>query len=121
MFNYVIKELGNFLNKKNKSLKNSRIMIVGLTYKAGVSDMRNSINFNIFKKIKKNNNKIDGCDPFVEPKTKKKYGILNKLNKKENFDAILFLSYHNLFKKIFKSTMLSKNRNNILDPFNYYS
>ncbi len=31
-------------------------MIVGLTYKAGVADMRNSLNFEIFKKIKKYNN-----------------------------------------------------------------
>ena len=28
-------------------------MIVGLSYKAGVADMRNSSNFKIFKKIKK--------------------------------------------------------------------
>jgi UDP-N-acetyl-D-mannosaminuronate dehydrogenase len=35
MLNYIIKELNYFLNKKNKTLKNSKIMIVGLTYKAG--------------------------------------------------------------------------------------
>ena len=58
MFNYVIKELSSFLNKRNKSLKNSKIMIVGLTYKAGVADMRNSLNFKIFKKNKRNKNKF---------------------------------------------------------------
>ena len=52
MLNYITKELNYFLNKKNKTLKNSKIMIVGLTYKAGVADMRNSLNFEIFKKIK---------------------------------------------------------------------
>ena len=121
MLNYTIGELSDFLKKKNKSLTNSKIIIVGLTYKAGVADMRNSINFKIFKKIKKNNNKINACDPFVEEKTKTTYGIHSKINKKIEYDAILFLSYHKVFKKIFKNMMSSKNRNKILDPFNYYS
>ena len=121
MFNYVIKELSSFLNKRNKSLKNSKIMIVGLTYKAGVADMRNSLNFKIFKKIKKYNNKISGCDPFASEKTKKIYRIDNKIHKNKKFDVILFLSYHNSFKKIFKKILSSKDRNKILDPFNYYS
>ena len=121
MLNYIIKELNYFLNKKNKTLKNSKIMIVGLTYKAGVADMRNSLNFEIFKKIKKYNNKTSGCDPFVEEKTKRNYGIYNKINKNIKYDVILFLSHHNIFKKIFKSIISSKNRNKVLDPFNYYS
>jgi UDP-N-acetyl-D-galactosamine dehydrogenase len=121
MLNYVIKELSNFLNKKNKSLKNSKIIIVGLTYKAGVADMRNSLNFKIFNKIKKYNNKINGCDPFVSEKTKKIYGIINKIHKNKKFDVILFLSYHNSFKKIFKKILSSKDSDKILDPFNYYS
>ena len=121
MLNYIIDELSNFLNKKNKSLKNSKIMIVGLTYKGGVADMRNSLNFEIFKKIKKYNNKTSGCDPFVEEKTKRNYGIYNKINKNIKYDVILFLSHHNIFKKIFKSIISSKNRNKVLDPFNYYS
>ena len=121
MLNYIIDELSDFLNKRNKSLKNSKIMIVGLTYKGGVADMRNSLNFKIFKKIKKYNNKVSGCDPFVEEKTKVSYGIYNKINKNIKYDVVLFLSYHNFFKKIFKSIISSKNRNIVLDPFNYYS
>ena len=121
MLNYIIDELSNFLNKRNKSLKNSKIMIVGLTYKGGVADMRNSLNFKIFNKIKKYNNKTDGCDPFVEEKTKVSYGIYNKINKNIKYDVILFLSHHDYFKKIFQNIASSKNRNKILDPFNYYS
>jgi len=121
MFSYVIRELSSFLNKKNKSLKNSKIMIVGLTYKSGVADMRNSLNFKIFKQIKKYNNKINGYDPFASEKIKKIYGIDNKIFKYKKFDVILFLSYHDSFKKIFKDILSSKNRNKVLDPFNYYS
>ena len=121
MLNYIIKELNYFLNKKNKTLKNSKIMIVGLTYKAGVADMRNSLNFKIFKKIKKYNNKIYGCDPFVTKNIKTTYNIYDNVKKSTYYDVILFLSYHKIFKKIFQNIASSKNRNKILDPFNYYS
>ena len=119
MSNYVIKELVSCLNKKKKSLKNSKIMIVGLTYKPGVADMRNSLNFNIFKKIKKYNNKVHACDPFVGQKIKKTYKIYNKVQKNSGYDVIIFLSYHLVFKKIFKDLKSSKSK--ILDPFKYYS
>jgi UDP-N-acetyl-D-galactosamine dehydrogenase len=121
MLNYITKELNYFLNKKNKTLKNSKIMIVGLTYKAGVADMRNSLNFKIFKKIKKINNKIHGCDPFVTKNIKTIYGIYDNVKKNTYYDAILFLSYHKMFKKIFKKIVSSGSKNKILDPFNYYS
>ena len=71
MLSYIIKELKNFLSRKKKSLRNTKIIIVGLTYKAGVADMRNSLNFEIFKMIKKYNKKVIGCDPFVVEKTKR--------------------------------------------------
>ena len=82
MLNYIIKELSYFLNKKNKSLKNSKIMIMGLTYKAGVADMRNSLNFKIFKKIRKHNNKVYACDPFVTKNIKNNYRIYSDVKKK---------------------------------------
>ena len=120
MLSYIIKELKNFLSRKKKSLRNSKIIIVGLTYKAGVADMRNSLNFEIFKMIKKYNKKVIGCDPFVVEKTKRLFGIRDKINKNTRYDVILFLSKHKIFEKIFKNNLSSKNRNKVLDPFNYY-
>ena len=61
------------LNIKKKRLKNTNILIVGLTYKYGVSDMRNSLNFNIFQKVKELYKKTDGYDPFVNENIKKKF------------------------------------------------
>ncbi len=121
MVNYVTKELNHFLNKKKKTLINSKILIVGLTYKAGVADMRNSLNFKIFKKIKKFNNKIHGCDPFVTKNIKTTHSIYNNVKKNTYYDVILFLSYHKIFKIIFEKIKSSNNKNKILDPFNYYS
>ena len=47
--------------------------------------------------------------------------IYNKINANKKYDVILFLSNHEKFKKKFKNILLSKNRNNILDPFRYFS
>jgi len=121
MSNFIINDLKFFLAKKNKSLKNSKIIIIGLSYKAGVADMRNSLNFEIFKKLKKNCNNVYGYDPFVENKIRKNYRIYNKINTNKKYDVILFLSNHEKFKKKFKNILLSKNRNSILDPFRYFS
>ena len=121
MVNYVIAKLNNFLNKKNKSIENSKIMIVGLTYKPGVADMRNSLNFEIFKKIKKKSNKTFGCDPFVGKKNKLTYKIHKTIANHIKYDAIVFLSYHDFFGKKFRKIIKSKNKNNILNSFNYYS
>jgi len=43
------------------------------------------------------------------------------VKKNINYDAIFFLSYNKIFKKKIKNIVSSKNKNKILDPFNYYS
>ena len=108
MLNYITKELNYFLNKKNKSLKNSKIMIVGLTYKAGVADMRNSLNFKIFKKIKKYNNKIYGCDPFVTKNIKTTYAIYNNVKKIRIMMQSFFFHIIRYLKKFLKYCIIKK-------------
>ena len=117
---FVINFLKKLLNIKKKRLKNTNILIVGLTYKYGVSDMRNSLNFNIFQKVKKLYKKTDGYDPFVNENIKKKFKILSNIKNIKSYDAILFLSkgkkFHNLFRKLKKN-----HKQFLLDPFRYYT
>ena len=70
MQDYIYKKIINF-TKKNK---NKKILICGLTYKENVSDLRNSLAYNIFKKLK-NNLKIFGYDPLVDRQLAKKSNI----------------------------------------------
>jgi|TARA_Y100000389_G_C17433548_1_gene504151 UDP-N-acetyl-D-glucosamine/UDP-N-acetyl-D-galactosamine dehydrogenase len=120
MERYVINELNKFLKKKNKNLKNSKILIVGISYKSGIADMRNSINFKIFKKLKNINPKVVAYDKFLTDDIKKNYKVLNKINLKNNYDAIIFLSKHKHFKKQY-SQLIKNNNDKIIDPFYYYS
>ena len=115
MEKYVFDIFKNFFKKKIKK-KNYKVLIVGLSYKYGVADTRNSINLKIYNKIKKINKRTFGFDPFIVEK-KLKFDI-NK-NNIYSFDVVIFLSkgkiYENLFKKI-----NSKKPGIIMDPFYYY-
>jgi UDP-N-acetyl-D-galactosamine dehydrogenase len=120
MFNFVIDELKQFLKKKKKTIKSSNILIIGLSYKAGIADMRNSINFKIFNYLFKNKVNVQGFDPYVEESIKTKYQLIEKINKKNNYSVILFLSKHNRFHKEYKKLNKKFNKSKILDPFEYY-
>ena len=120
MINFILKELKEFLRLKNKKLSKSRILLIGLSYKPGIADLRNSINFKIYKFLIKYSLKVLAYDPFVVNEFKIKYGILDKIDKKNNFDAILFLSKSKKFEKEFKKLNTNKNKFKIIDPFEYY-
>jgi UDP-N-acetyl-D-galactosamine dehydrogenase len=116
MEEYVLDSFKKFINTKNFKQSNYKVLIVGLSYKYGVADTRNSINLKIFEKIKKINRRTFCFDPFV---VDKKYKSNNTIKNITSFDVIIFLSkgkiYENLFKKI-----NSKKPKAILDPFYYY-
>jgi UDP-N-acetyl-D-glucosamine/UDP-N-acetyl-D-galactosamine dehydrogenase len=105
-FNEYFKD--NFLSHKSK------ILIIGITYKYGVSDMRNSINYEIFRKIKKKCPKTLSYDPFINIQ-----GNLVKIPDLTKIDVFLFLSNGEKFKKIY--SLLKTNKKKIIDPFKYYS
>ncbi len=120
MLNFIIEELKKFLKFKKKTISSSKILLVGLSYKAGIADMRNSINFKIFKFLVKHSNEVKAFDPFVKNEMKSKYHILDYINKKNNYDAILFLSKSPKFEKEYKKLNTKKNSLKLIDPFEYY-
>ena len=113
MKNFVLKEFYENV-KKNKIKKNSNILVVGLSYKYGVSDIRNSLNLVIFNEIRKKFKKTKYFDPFVN----NKHGVKDIKNYKI-YKSIIFLSYGKKFINLFKK--LKGKKINILDPFNYYN
>ncbi len=120
MSNFVLDQLKNFLKLKNKTIKSSKILLIGLSYKSGIADMRNSINFQIYNFLLKNSSNVQAFDPFVENEIKIKYGIIKKVDKKNNYDAIIFLSKSKKFGDQFKKLNTKENGFKIIDPFEYY-
>ena len=112
MKNYVIDFTLNKIRQifpKNKKIK---ICLIGLTYKYGVSDTRNSLNLQILKILKNRYKNVDGYDPFLN---NKKFNNFENINDKNFY---IFLSKGKKFEEIFKKI---KNKSKIIDPFSYYS
>ena len=86
-----------------------------MSYKYGVSDLRNSLNIKIYEKIKKKFINTSVYDPFVRIEKNLKYKDL-----KRSFDLIVFLSSGKKFKALYNKYKNTKNTF-ILDPFDYYS
>ena len=108
----IIKKKINKFSQKNKS--KIKIIVLGLTYKYGVSDTRNSQKLEIFNYLKKNYKNTIAYDPYLN--NIKFKSVNNNLHKNDYF---LFLSKGKKFKNLFNK--ISKNSiNKIIDPFFYY-
>ena len=112
MKNFVLKIFNEYV-KKRKLKKNLKILVIGMGYKYGVSDLRNSLNLEIFQKIKKKFKFTEIYDPFV--KISDQVLSIKKIN---NFKMFIFLSDGEKYKKLFSK--IKKNNSYILDPFNYF-
>lgn len=62
---YVVEKVGDALNDKKKSLKGSKILLLGLAYKANVDDMRESPTFILFDLLKERGAEIAYYDPYI--------------------------------------------------------
>jgi len=100
--------------KTNKIKYNHKILICGLTYKPEVADLRNSLSYNIFIKIKKKYKSCSGFDPLIHSTETKKFLILNKITNFKNYKAIIFITKHKILCKIYKKKILNK-KNRILN------
>jgi UDP-N-acetyl-D-glucosamine dehydrogenase len=67
---YVVRKVIDALNAKNKSIKGSRILVLGLAYKKDVDDVRESPSLKLITLLQKSDALVDYNDPHV-PKTYK--------------------------------------------------
>ena len=62
---YVVNVTNAALNNRKKSINGSKILIIGLAYKANVDDMRESPSFHLMDSLKDLGAKIDYYDPHI--------------------------------------------------------
>ena len=87
---------------------NSKVLVLGLTFKENCEDVRNSKALEIINYLSKKTNKLYIYDPIAHTESLNK-NIKNKLIKKlniKNFDSIIVLVSHHIF-KIQKKKILS--------------
>ena len=117
MFNYIINYLKNELKKINKDIYNAKILLVGLTYKENVSDIRNSLALKIYQFLKKYNNNVIGLDYNVSDKESIKYKLKKNYDKKK-YDVAILLVNHRKYKNIYSE--LNNKCKILIDLFNFY-
>ncbi|MEM3063628.1 MAG: nucleotide sugar dehydrogenase, partial [Nitrososphaerota archaeon] len=105
MPNYIIKLLISIANEKNIYLKNSKIAILGLSFRGNISDTRLSPSYELIDKLNKLNSKVYVFDPFIsweDEEVKKRGGIQCKNLKEalENAEILIVATEHDQFKKI---------------------
>ena len=60
----VVEAIGNALNERQKALKGSRILVLGVAYKKDVDDLRESPTLKIMQLLNEHGSRIDYNDPY---------------------------------------------------------
>ncbi len=101
---WVVAKVGEALNGDGKPLRGSRVLVLGLAYKANVDDDRESPSYEIIELLRDAGALVDYCDPFfpVARKTRKHdLGLRSVPAEAEAFagyDALVLATAHDVFK-----------------------
>src|SRR5439155_24430495 len=85
-----------------KPIKGATVLILGLTFKENVPDIRNSKVHDTIAYLHGFGIKVLGCDPILDPVTVKKcFGIDNlAFESVKSADAVLVANKHNVFRSL---------------------
>ena len=102
MGDYVANQVIKLMNKKGVLVKDSNILLLGITFKENCPDIRNTIVVDIYSTLLEYTKNISVYDPWANAeKVYEEYGIrmIDNVNEKK-YDAIILAVGHNEFKTI---------------------
>lgn len=111
---YTVDLLEKKLEEKKKSLKGSKVGLLGLAYKAGVGDLRESPSLKILEILEKRGAKALTFDPYLPEESTSK--SLEELLK--HSDSIIVATAHPEFKKIKPETLKKHDIKIVIDGKN---
>ena len=100
---WVLGKITDVLSQYNKSLKNSKVLILGIAYKKDVDDIRESPAVKLMELLKEKGAVIDYSDPYIPifPRTEEIYFDLKSIElTPENiirYDLLLLVTNHSKF------------------------
>lgn len=117
---YVVNKVQDCLNEYGKPLKNAKILILGMAYKADIDDMRESPSLELFCLLEKKGAIVDYHDPYfpeIGP-TRKYPNLAGKKSVEINttYDCFLLATDHSCFDKNF----IIETKVPIVDTRNYF-
>lgn len=117
MPNKIYQQIKSIL-KKHNILKNDKILILGMSYKKNIGDIRNSPSLEIFSNFLRDKYNIEFNDKYLN-----EFKIKNKLYKSKSikdlkkYKSIILLTDHNYYKKL----NLNKFYKPIIDVRNFFN
>ena len=88
------------LIKAGKAVKGSKVLILGITFKENISDIRNSKVIDIYNELREYGIEVYVYDPHAYPEeVKKEYGIelVEDIDKYKPYDAVVVAVRHKQF------------------------
>lgn len=98
---FIAKKVVQTLIEQGKNPGKSRVLVMGITFKENVSDIRNSKVIDLIKELQDYSFEVDTIDPNADPaEVKKHYEIEIKSNPKGTYDAIVLAVGHAAYRNL---------------------
>ncbi len=121
---FVNDSMGGYIAKKTvkgmialgKNILNSRVLVLGITFKENVADIRNSKVVDIIRELTDFGIKVDIMDTFADPQNvEREYQLQLCTTPRHDYDAIIVAVAHKSFLQLDESYFLSlTNKNSLL-------
>ena len=104
---YIANRLIRDLIKSGKNVSDSRVLVMGITFKENVSDIRNSKIVDLINELNEFPLELDVVDPHASAKeVKEEYGIELKDKMENHYDAVVIAVAHDVYKDMKKEELL---------------
>jgi len=113
MGEYVAHEVVKLMIKKDIEVKNSDVLVLGVTFKENCLDVRNTKVIDIVNTLKDYDVNVTIYDPLADPAdVKHEYGwdSINKLNSADCYDAVIIAVAHDEFKNLDLAKLCKENK-----------
>ncbi len=98
---YVAKKVVQHLISQGKNPKESKVLILGATFKEDVSDIRNSKIFDLYKELKDYSVQLDIVDPHAsKEEVEHEYGVQLADEVAKDYDSVIVAVAHEKYKEI---------------------
>ncbi|MCX7910334.1 MAG: nucleotide sugar dehydrogenase [Endomicrobia bacterium] len=117
---FVVEKVSEALNQRKKVLNGAKILVLGLSYKKDIGDLRESPSLRVMELLERKGSKVDYNDPYIEQiPPLRKYKFLKRsveLNEKnlKRYDCVIIITDHSCY----DYKMILENSNLIVDTRN---
>ena len=118
MGKYIAEQTVKLLIEGGKTVKGAKVMVMGITFKENVSDIRNSRVIDLVRELQEYEIHLTICDPHADNgEVKHEYGFsLSPYNKNAKVDAVVLAVNHSVYQETLTVGSLKKHLSNGRSP-----